>query len=82
MKPRGLQTYANKKCDDNIKLANTTFQKVSQPHIISLDILSLLTICRIIFKRLDSSLKITYSFFYKSQYIMSIHFFPFYVYSI
>jgi len=55
MKPRGLQPYATKTCNDNIKLANTTFQKVSQPHIISLDILSLLEICSIIFKRLDSS---------------------------
>jgi len=55
MKPRGLQPYATKTCDDNITLANLTFQKVSHPRIISLDILSLRTICRIIFKRLDSS---------------------------
>jgi hypothetical protein len=55
MKPRGLKPYATKTCDDNIKLANTTFQKVSQSHIISLDILSLLTICRITFKILDLS---------------------------
>jgi hypothetical protein len=55
MKPRGLQPHATKMCDENIKLANTTFQKVSQPHTISVDILSMLTIFRIIFKRLDSS---------------------------